>query len=104
MLALLALVNAAIIPANPITTTYVGGSVPVATSYQVVSRNDNHVLVPPTVPVVPTTALTYPGYTRRWVGYPSYGHPSYGYHYGYGYGYPHLYTSRYPYVYTTPYF
>ena len=91
VLALLAVANSAILPANPITTTYVGPTAPVATSYQVVSRNVNSLLVP-SAPAITTRAIGYPGYVHRWRGYPynyHYGYAGYGYPYGYGYN---LYT------------
>ncbi|KAM7357141.1 uncharacterized protein ACRADG_002633 [Cochliomyia hominivorax] len=95
VLAVLALVDAkaSIIPVNPLGSSYSVSAAPLATSYQVVSRNVNRVVVPH-VPSI-TTSLAYPGYATTWAGYP------YGYRggYGYGYGYPHNYGYGYGYGY-----
>ncbi|XP_037815412.1 uncharacterized protein LOC119613984 [Lucilia sericata] len=84
-------VKASIIPANPITTTYALPHTPVATSYQVVARNVNRVLVPH----VPSVA--YPGYASSWGSYP------YNYRYGFGYGYPYGHVHNYGYGIGYPY-
>lgn len=93
---LAAAVQASIIPVNPITTTYALPAAPVATSYQVVSRNVNRVIVPH-VPSITTSAVAYPGYASTWGSYP------YNYRYGFGYGYPYGHVHNYGYGYGYPY-
>lgn len=91
--------KASVISVNPIPTTLSLPAAPVATSYQVVSRNVNRVVVPH-VPSI-TTSLAYPGYASTWGGYP-YGYRGYGYGYGYPYGHVHGYGyGGYPYGYGT---